>query len=870
MTTELTTQQTEASTETANSGKPPPLVRPDRQHTFRGAPHWEWPAPFHDRDTLTVDRIRDDIDGPSHRFTICRGDTVEVFFSKDREERGQVVGISHTNDEVQVRFADRTDGIWFHKGAIYPAIEHGTAVRANEQPLSKTIAELNGKHGKELTETDRVPETTSTAAPSFTPYTFDDFKAFHREFSSGGIPFEEYHHQFKRLLQSQDAIQTELRTRFKATQLTLLAARMGSWDAKRATKNQNAASIVRHMLSSFVLDGTASYSMHERYEDAVAKKVLALTKGEYYRELEKQQEASLERERALENPETLSDFRSFILAKGEHALSDEQLAMYDSLHADATRSLRATESPKTIAKFQTDELAAIEFQVKEGFHDKRKCPLWIVQLSTRVEREAFNELNRKAKMLGGWFSSFKKSDAGFQFLEQDQAHRFCSLLQGDVDRTDILESRKERKELTAAERLHELATELFARAEHTIEQSNNALQNTARRAEIQSGVRGRAYADQAMSRTLHSIAEALSCGEAKYLDGIRHRTQANALDTVLQLAKWARVRALTRQEHKGTNPFAQRLEEESIGPATIRFAEFPYPWIYKRHLQDLIETCRHRTGVAQSATKMHKELAREKDDYVTFSSAPDIEALSDFLDRAKSSGVDVERVASSLEKYKRLERANIKDIHELRAALREYLGHRTQSRGDDPVQIAERELIGKSLPGFFPTPRAVIQRMLELAKVEACHRVLEPSCGKGDILDALQDTCPGIELLAIEWNRSLADVLAAKGHHVQFADFLEHHDSYDRIVMNPPFENGSDMLHVQHAYRLLSPQGRLVSVMSEGPFFRNDKKATEFRAWLDEVGGETEQLPEDAFQGRDAFRQTGVRTRLVMISKEEL
>jgi hypothetical protein len=48
----------------------PPLVRPDRQSTYGGTPHYEWPdaTPLHDRDTITVDRIRDDIDGPSHRF----------------------------------------------------------------------------------------------------------------------------------------------------------------------------------------------------------------------------------------------------------------------------------------------------------------------------------------------------------------------------------------------------------------------------------------------------------------------------------------------------------------------------------------------------------------------------------------------------------------------------------------------------------------------------------------------------------------------------------------------------------------------------------------------------------------------------------
>ncbi len=101
----------------------PPLVRPDRQFTFDGKPHWEWLEPKHDRDTISVDRIREDIDGPSHRFLIKRGDTVEVFFAKDKLEIGEVVGISHAEQQVRVRFRDGTEGIWFAVGCIYPACE---------------------------------------------------------------------------------------------------------------------------------------------------------------------------------------------------------------------------------------------------------------------------------------------------------------------------------------------------------------------------------------------------------------------------------------------------------------------------------------------------------------------------------------------------------------------------------------------------------------------------------------------------------------------------------------------------------------------------------------------------------------------------
>jgi len=76
------------------------------------------------------------------------------------------------------------------------------------------------------------------------------------------------------------------------------------------------------------------------------------------------------------------------------------------------------------------------------------------------------------------------------------------------------------------------------------------------------------------------------------------------------------------------------------------------------------------------------------------------------------------------------------------------------------------------------------------------------------------------------------------------------------------------MEHIRHAYSLLKPGGRLVSVISEGPFFRVDNKSVAFRDWLEEVSAEVERLPDDAFTGVEAFRETSVRTRLVVITKE--
>jgi hypothetical protein len=58
-----------------------------------------------------------------------------------------------------------------------------------------------------------------------------------------------------------------------------------------------------------------------------------------------------------------------------------------------------------------------------------------------------------------------------------------------------------------------------------------------------------------------------------------------------------------------------------------------------------------------------------------------------------------------------------------------------------------------------------------------------------------------------------------------------------------------------------------VSIMSSGVFFRKDRKAEGFRAWLDEVGGWGYPLPEGAFYTSE--RPTGVSTYLVIVDKLE-
>jgi SAM-dependent methyltransferase len=195
------------------------------------------------------------------------------------------------------------------------------------------------------------------------------------------------------------------------------------------------------------------------------------------------------------------------------------------------------------------------------------------------------------------------------------------------------------------------------------------------------------------------------------------------------------------------------------------------------------------------------------------------------------------------------------------------------SEEEKAVAAAERALVGRKIPGFFPTPGDLIDIMLDhVGRVP--DSVLEPSAGKGDICEAIRDRWPEANLQACEINHELAELLRLKGFSAVQGDFLSESfhpaeyrvDQFDAIVMNPPFEASEDIDHVRRAYEWLRPGGVLVSIVSEGPFFRQDRASREFRDWLVMAGAEVYKNDEGAF--KKAFRSTGVATRIVVIEKE--
>jgi protein-L-isoaspartate O-methyltransferase len=168
---------------------------------------------------------------------------------------------------------------------------------------------------------------------------------------------------------------------------------------------------------------------------------------------------------------------------------------------------------------------------------------------------------------------------------------------------------------------------------------------------------------------------------------------------------------------------------------------------------------------------------------------------------------------------------------------------------------------------LFPTPPELAARVVEAAQIRAHHTVLEPSAGTGRLIEALPD---GPQILAVEINAALVEQLRARFLTLRDAeqmavlkgDFLtmypDHKPTglglFDRVVMNPPFERGADIKHIQHAARFLRPGGRLVAICAAGP--RQEKA-------MGELGATWEPLGAGLFEG------TGVAVALVTYDAPE-
>lgn len=181
----------------------------------------------------------------------------------------------------------------------------------------------------------------------------------------------------------------------------------------------------------------------------------------------------------------------------------------------------------------------------------------------------------------------------------------------------------------------------------------------------------------------------------------------------------------------------------------------------------------------------------------------------------------------------------------------------------DQIILSGAVEVPKDEFNFFPSPPAVVERLMDLADIERGMHVLEPSAGKGAIAYACADQGAVVDCYELMDANFVALAGDPKLGPVAKADFLTIEPSpvYDRVVMNPPFLKQSDIKHVLHAHKFLKPDGLLVAVMAAGVEFRTDARTTAFKQFLEDHGGHIEQLPENSFKASG----TGVRTVITVI-----
>jgi tRNA A58 N-methylase Trm61 len=156
--------------------------------------------------------------------------------------------------------------------------------------------------------------------------------------------------------------------------------------------------------------------------------------------------------------------------------------------------------------------------------------------------------------------------------------------------------------------------------------------------------------------------------------------------------------------------------------------------------------------------------------------------------------------------------------------------------------------VAKSMD-YFPTPPNIVDMLIEKADLKCGQMILEPSAGKGNIAEAIQQKVGDCATLhVVEYSDYNRLTLEAKNYTVVGSDFLnfgvkERNDRglpiyedgvlYDRIVMNPPFQDGMDFMHITHAYKMLADDGVLVAIVPSSSYVGLGRDATEKNAFIE-------------------------------------
>lgn len=712
----------------------------------------------------------------------------------------------------------------------------------------------------------------TTAPTKLIFHTIEDIKAAISEIKRQETTFERLKYLQNYFIDNEETTAAEIVSKLTIKEInTFIYCRP---DSKKA---QLVKGMTEAISSSFdICEGMLSYSWsygddknNDPRKEALKIRLDITTPEMYQAWKDEIKEKAAAFKKAMENPETLIEFNTFVRRKGEAALTTEKREVFDELRTGITKEQKAADAERKaqIAAVAMDNTGMV---ICETIHTKKNIPLFVVRLSDRVEKYIFQDLNNRAKQLCGYYSSYRGSGAipGFTFERKEAAELFTQIKDGDINAIELRKAINAEKTQERAENLQVKAGNINDKA--TEELNKDRKDNTARRARMANSAENRASAEILFSITLNKIAEGIQNGTVNHLVKLSTISQLEELENILSACKWQYIRA------KNINS-----EKFVFTPDVINFAEYPNPIIYKEYIFSTLNKLQNDKGKKLAASRMAKRIKGLKPE-TQFLTITEGKPLDDFktLFLWSSNGIDkyeCERYKNAHLRLERIKRLGITTIFELRAALRELVRIKEgvqltdEQKKAQQIKELERQFIGKKIDGFFPTPQTLGSETVAKAQIKEGETIVEPSAGLGHLAEVIAEMHPDNNLTCIEIYNPLAEALKLKGFNTIEADFLQFSTKFDKIIMNPPFENGQDINHVIHAYNLLNDGGRLVAIMAGNKFNKeqhsNTVKGLQEKQFEELVNnyGSWENNPVGSFAS--AFRPTGVNTITVIIDK---
>lgn len=342
---------------------------------------------------------------------------------------------------------------------------------------------------------------------------------------------------------------------------------------------------------------------------------------------------------AMANPQTLGDFRSLLNVKIREGmtraeafltLTPEQRVKYDELEAESTKESReaAKRAAKTAVRSAGQTTAG---EIVATKHTRDGHDLWVVKLADRLSTDDYRTVLASAKRLGGSYSSYRGNGAipGFQFRSPEAAQAFLKLAGGDTaEAQGLAEQRRDAfdddRSQSAVERLREMADKLEERAQEALDRDRKT--NTARRARFAAAADREAQEAKALAQTMRNIAKAIEEGRAKFLDGVRTKSQVELLR--------GRVVAAKQEELRAKYPNYADQEKRKGEPATAEtadFAEFPTFSAFRSDLASLARQMLEVDGTKKLGQQLMSVADDVTDAYIEFAKKPEnLHKLSTF------------------------------------------------------------------------------------------------------------------------------------------------------------------------------------------------------------------------------------------------